>query len=359
MNNSVKKVPLIAAVILAATFALGTAGSSTNPLVSLMWLGGEYRTSLVSELDASVKASFDRTYNAIVAKIDGGTPLTAPSGYTTSPKNGTVTVSAGQTLLLAAGTGFSTKSGTATATISEGVAINLTEGTSFAGAFIPSTGVRYLLPDGSAASMTVTGSATLFIDGYYKLDGTAKTTHDKFTDVKLTDWFYDAVEYAYANGLFSGTSDTQFSPNASMTRGMFVTVLYRMSGSPNADAANVNYSDITDRSAYYATPVSWAASNGIVTGYEDGTFAPNAQVTREQMAAIMYRYASWRSENVAADATKASAFPDYSSVSSYAKDALNWACDAGIISGSDGRLLPQGTATRAQVAQIVLNFMSR
>ena len=113
-----------------------------------------------------------------------------------------------------------------------------------------------------------------------------------FTDVREADWFYDDVVYAYENGLFSGTSDTTFSPNASMTRAMLVTVLYRLEGQPTVSGRS-GFSDVKLNS-YYEDAVTWAADNGIVNGTGATTFSPNANVTREQMAAILYRYAQYK-----------------------------------------------------------------
>ena len=178
-----------------------------------------------------------------------------------------------------------------------------------------------------------------------------------FKDVAENDWFYDGVKFVHQNGLFNGTSADTFSPNAPMTRGMLVTVLWRLDGK-TAPAAAASFADV-DAKAYYADAVAWAAENGVVNGVDATHFAPENEVTREQIAAILYRYA----EKKGADTTKRAAlstFPDANKVSSYAKDAMAWAVEANLITGikaaNETTLSPQTPAPRAQVAAILSRY---
>lgn len=175
-----------------------------------------------------------------------------------------------------------------------------------------------------------------------------------FTDVHETDWFYNDVLFVYEEGLFAGTSDTTFSPNAAMTRAMLVTVLYRLEGEP-AVSGRSGFSDVTFNS-YYEDAVTWAADNGIVNGTSITTFSPNANVTREQMAAILYRYAQHKKYNTAAS-SGLNGFTDHASVSGYAAASLEWAVAEKLVNGSAGKLMPTGNATRAQVAAILHRFV--
>ena len=174
-----------------------------------------------------------------------------------------------------------------------------------------------------------------------------------FTDVHETDWFYNDVLFVYEEGLFAGTSDTTFSPNAAMTRAMLVTVLYRLEGEP-AVSGRSGFSDVTFNS-YYEDAVTWAANNGIVNGTSTSTFSPNANVTREQMAAILYRYTQYKQYNTAANSSLNS-FSDHASVSGYAVMPLQWAVAEKLVNGSNGKLMPTGNASRAQVAAILHRF---
>lgn len=175
-----------------------------------------------------------------------------------------------------------------------------------------------------------------------------------FTDVRETDWFYDDVVFAYENGLFSGTTATTFSPYAPMTRAMLVTVLYRLEGEP-AVTGRSGFSDVTIGS-YYEAAVTWAADNGIVNGTSATTFSPSENVTREQMAAILCRYAQYKQYGTSASASL-SAFSDAAAVSTYAKAPLSWAVAEKLVNGTDGKLLPRASATRAQVAAILHRFV--
>ncbi len=169
-----------------------------------------------------------------------------------------------------------------------------------------------------------------------------------FADVAAGNWYRSAVEYVYAHAIMSGTAAAAFSPNQATTRGMIVTMLHRLEGSPAAPSAA--FYDVS-ASAYYAAPVAWASANGIVTGVGNGFFSPDTAITREQLAAILYRYAQYKGLDVAARADLGT-FPDAASVALYAADPMSWAVGVGLIAGSDGRLDPMGNATRAQVAVI-------
>lgn len=175
-----------------------------------------------------------------------------------------------------------------------------------------------------------------------------------FTDVSESDWFYDDVAFVYENGLFAGTSNSTFSPNAAMTRAMLVTVLYRLEGKPSVSGRS-GFPDVTLNS-YYEDAVTWAANNGIVNGTSDTTFSPNANVTREQMAAILYRYAQYKKYNTAAS-SGLNGFTDHASVSGYAAASLEWAVAEKLVNGSAGKLMPTGNATRAPVAAILHRFV--
>lgn len=174
----------------------------------------------------------------------------------------------------------------------------------------------------------------------------------KFTDVDRTQWYHHAIDYVVTKALFSGTSDTTFEPETAMSRGMVVTVLYSLAGSP-AVTGDSGFTDLTED--WYKNAVTWASSNKIVSGYGGGLFGPNDPITREQMAVILYSYAQFKGCDVSASAELTS-FSDASDVSEYAVTAMQWAVGAKLIEGSDGKLLPQGEALRAQVAAMLMSF---
>lgn len=181
----------------------------------------------------------------------------------------------------------------------------------------------------------------------------AATDHP-FTDVPQSHWANESVAYVYENGLMSGVDGNTFNPNGITTRGMIVTVLYRLAGEPNS-SSTTRFADVAAGS-WYAPAVAWAASHDIVNGTSPTTFSPNAPITREQMAVILYRYADYRGYDRSPWASL-SVYYDADQVSSYARKAMEWACGAGLLKGITQTVLsPQGTATRAQVAEIFSRF---
>lgn len=177
-----------------------------------------------------------------------------------------------------------------------------------------------------------------------------------FTDVSRGQWFYDAVSFVYWRDLMDGVTSTQFAPDATTTRAMVVQILYRMAGSPTVRGSSPFY-DVSN-GAWYADAVIWAEANDIVNGMTTTTFAPNTAVTREQLATMLYRYAQYRHYNTSAGAnTNILSYYDANRISEYAFSALQWACGEGIMDGTGtGYLSPQGQATRAQLAAMLMRF---
>ena len=183
-------------------------------------------------------------------------------------------------------------------------------------------------------------------------DGGKDCPSAPFTDVDTAKWYHLSVDYVLTHKMMNGVSSRTFAPNANLTRGMLVQILYNLEGKPKGTAAN--FSDV-QADAWYAEAVGWAASNKVVTGYADGTFRPNAAVTREQAAAILYRYAKSKGIDVSVgENTNILSYVDVQQASEYAIPALQWAVGAGVLNGKNGsRLAPTGTATRAEIAAIM------
>ena len=200
-------------------------------------------------------------------------------------------------------------------------------------------------------TFTMPASAVKVGVSYVKATETPSKT--KFNDVSANDWFASAVDYVTGKGMMNGTADNTFSPKANTTRGMVVTVLYRLENQPSTSAAS--FTDVAS-GAYYANAVAWANANGIVSGYGSGKFGPNDKVTREQLAAILYRYAQYKKYDVSG-AKSLDGYTDAQSVSSYAVPALQWANAVGVVTGKSGNKLdPKGNATRAEVAAMLMRF---
>lgn len=177
-----------------------------------------------------------------------------------------------------------------------------------------------------------------------------------FLDVKDTDWFYEGIKYVYEKGIMKGTSETTFGANDTTTRGMIVTILYRLENEPQTNGGK--FTDVED-GAYYTNAINWAAANGIVNGYTETTFQPNDMITREQLAAILFRYAAYKGYNIT---TKLDLehYPDIANISDYAKETMEWAVGTKLLNGTDSAqgtvLEPQAKATRGQVAVIFMRL---
>lgn len=188
-----------------------------------------------------------------------------------------------------------------------------------------------------------------------KDDESTETTELNFTDVKESDWFFKGVEYVVDKGIMSGVSENEFAPSGKLTRAMLVQMLYNMESRPACDAENA-FMDVPV-GQWYTDAVIWANDAKIVSGMGEDLFAPNMEITREQMVAMLYNYAKYKGYDVTASADL-SAFADTASVSTWAQPAMQWAVAEGYISGmGDSQLAPQGTATRAEIASVIMRFM--
>lgn len=178
-----------------------------------------------------------------------------------------------------------------------------------------------------------------------------------FADVPSGSWYYDDVAYVYDTGLMTGLTVTAFGPKLSTTRGMIVTILWRMENEPAAKHG-CPFADVR-RGSYYEQAIAWASENGIVTGFDASTFAPDRTITREQLAAILFRFAAYRGMDAVTLRENLSSFQDQAAISAYAVSALNWAVGEGLMQGTGDKLEPTGSATRAQVAAMLRRFIQR
>ena len=191
----------------------------------------------------------------------------------------------------------------------------------------------------------------------WRVDENPGTGANPFTDVSEKDWFYGDVMFVYENGLMLGTSKTLFSPHGTATRGMMATILWRMEGSPAPKGKN-SFTDVED-GKWYADAITWTAENGIFAGYGKDKFGPDDPITREQLAAIFYRYADYKGYDLAVKGNL-DKFKDADKITDYAKTAMQWAVGSGLMKGKSGNLLdPQGTATRAEIAAMLHRFIEK
>ena len=293
--------------------------------------------SKTHEAGAKVIISKDTTFTAVWTYIPPANPnyQIAIGDFA----NGTVTANpsaakAGATVTLTATPDEGYALGTLTVTDRFGDAVKVTEQANGTYTFV--------MPDGQ-----VTVDATF-------VETEEPAPAEPFTDVDENDWFYDAVVYAYENGLMNGVENNQFAPNTATNRAMLATILYRLAGEPDV-SGDMPFTDVA-AGQWYTDAVLWAAQNGIVNGLGENTFAPMNTLTREQLVTMLYRYAEAEGYDVSS-AADLSGYPDAGKVQTYAQEAMSWAVAEGIVAGmDDGTLNPAGNATRAQIATILMRF---
>ena len=357
-NDAVLKRTIAAAIVLImlvcmVTVSASDAGTSTDPLITRSYLERTYAETLKNEfsvkLGGALTAAMIRLDEIHLNQI----------GWSFAPGFIPVEIAEGLSLSLTTGSSFILISGTATINVIRGEVIDVSSGNAVATGTRLEQYKRYFCTEDTRARITANAATLGQVDGQYLLSSeTPVAPLHPFIDIFETDWYYNAVLFVYTEGLYQGTSANTFSPKLPMTRGMFVTLLHKVDGLPETGSGGM-FSDVTDASEYYYNAVTWANASGIVTGYPDGTFKPGDSITREQMAVTMYRYAGYKGHDMAVTGNEYDAFPDRVEVSDYAVDALRWAASKRVINGSDGMILPHNTATRAEVAQIVMNYIER
>lgn len=348
---------LTAVLLLGLCVAVAAGGSVGDPLVSKSYLENTYLSDLAEALQKRASDGTRSAYETAASKLDelGEADVKAAeelqtqgSAYLRSE------LKAGDSLKLNTGGSVLLYSGRST--LDAGALADVTAGTTLQPGSALTPSHRYIVTSDTAAILRQTQAGALGYLGVGALStGGGKTF--PFTDVGEGDWYYAAVSFVYDRGYFSGTEESVFSPNASMTRSMVATVLHRVAGSETAREAP-RFIDVPD-GQWYSQGIAWASQNGIVNGMGGDRYEPDAPVTREQLVTMLYRYQKDYRQEDASAAGDLGAFPDGGAVSVWAKDAMTWAVGAGLLSGRDtGHLDPTGTATRAEVAAILQRFVT-
>ncbi len=217
----------------------------------------------------------------------------------------------------------------------------------------------YIFSIGYMSTNLIDSSAEKSVFNSIKIKDTAVKSHQTpFVDVAPSEWYHNAVKYVFDNNIIKGYDNLNFAPDDNLTRGMLATILYRMEGEP-AISGKPKFPDVQDSKQFYYKAVKWATDKGVVAGYNTGKFGPNDNITREQLAVILNRYAKYKGKNVSAtnDLKK---FSDVSKISDYAVSSMKWAVGAGVITGNDnGTLNPKGNATRAEVSAMMEKYCKK
>lgn len=354
---------LIAAALLTALFAtaLGAAlaapGTDSDPFVTLSYLTGTYYAEAEQAIRTRVQTATAQTEKDALDRLD-----TLAGGYLAQAGGGDgpaafvrLALSRGDRLELVTGTGLLYEAGQVNLSFAGGLLVDVTDGSTVAAGGTLAAGHRYVAAEDTACSLIVhSDAAYLSVQGDYDLERTGET-YTPFTDLTFSDWYYSNACFAYDTGLFQGLTATTFSPNTNMNRAMLATVLRRLAGAEGT-VPSVGFTDVP-AGAWYADAVNWAASVGAVNGMGDGTFVPAANVTREQMVTMLYRYARDYLGMETPATGDLSGFPDRADISAWAGDAVSWAVGHGILNGRTGGALdPAGSATRAEVAALLQRF---
>ena len=354
--------PLGTALVLVLLAAGAYAASAGDSLISLSYLR---QTFFPKAVQAGEEASHKLLQDTYEKAMDQLTAAHA-AGSGSAPSDGSYSAvldprlwADGAVLTLPTGSGFLLLEGSARLNVT-GAVVDVTDGTQAASGTALVPGHRYLVGEDTAASVTVlSGEASMGVQGSYAA-APGKAKHTPFFDTAQGDWFYDPVNFVYEQGLFSGVDGHHFSPGTAMNRAMLLAVLHRLAGSP-AQNGGASFTDVPE-GEWYSQAIRWGAAQGITSGTGNGTFSPLLQVTREQAVTMLYNCARYLGADVEGGADL-SGYGDLNQVSQWARPALAWAVDRGIISGAANggvrTLDPQRGASRAEMAVMLRSFWEK
>ena len=337
-------------------FASATPGGADDPLVSRQYADGVFVTDSVGKIEIAADDRFADVYISGLAKV---------TGYNYSEEYIKVSVGKEKALFVSTGGSAVLLSGNAGINADGGTVLDITNGVEVPDGTDMTRGHRYFSAEKTVARYEPESGADIFVKGWYVVKN-AETpddpvlrefTPDTFKDVPADSWYYDAVSFGYSRYMYNGVGGDMFGADDSITRADFLTIMYRMNGSPEVTEKSP-FSDVKKESEYYYKAVVWGYTNGIVSGCGDGSFAPLEPINREQMMKMMYGYAILTGDNGSVRSPeRISSFTDSAEISAWAYDCVKWAVGNEIINGNDeGKIMPVSTATRSEAAQIIYNF---
>lgn len=344
----------VGVLLTGAAFALGQGDS----LISLSYLNRTYIPTVVAQGADMQDQKMIQAYDAAIQKLEqAGGQSAGGQGGLYSENFGSKSYDRGDRITLSTGSGFLMISGRASISHS-GAVVDVTQGQTVSSGAELTAGHRYLVGEDTSATITIlSGLAKAGIQGNYTWEQSGVKAAP-FTDVASSDWYSAAVDYAYFGGLFSGMGEDLFAPLSNMDRAMMMTVLYHLAGSPEEErlAATATFQDVPAEQ-WYATFVSWAAQQGVSAGTGDGKFSPNQQVTRQQVVVLLYNFATNYMGITLSERSDITGCTDYNQVAAWSQDAMSWAVGGGVMSiSSGGELEPERSASRAEVASMLMNF---
>lgn len=341
-----------------AALALGQGDS----LISLSYLNKTFIPTIVAQGADAENEMLDQVYDAALDELEKleDRPGEEEEDGLYSADFGAKAFQRGDHIELETGSGFFLLSGQAVVSHG-GAVIDVTQGGTVESGSTLTAGHRYLVGEDTQALVVVkSGLARGGIEGKYDWTRNEEKAAP-FTDVTIDDWYCAAVDHAYFNGLFAGMGEDQFAPKSSMDRSMMMTVLYHLAGSPEEElqAATATFTDVP-ADKWYCTFVSWAAEQGVSAGTGEGKFSPSQPVTREQVVVLLYNFATNYMGMELSERTDLSECADYGQIAFWSLDAMSWAAASGVTSlDAQGQLEPGRSATRAEVASMLMNFSQR
>ena len=347
-------------LLMLSTMSLASAagaGTQDDPFITRSY-AQQWAQDIIARGMESVEDTFDALLRTLAPSQNGQVDI--PEGYLIAQGYESLRLPEGGTVSLASGSSIIVLEGTIKVSGLEGSLIDISTAQELSQGDVLNRNVRYFCAEDTSATFSASSAAQVAVEGYY-LPGQEEPEEDPETpsdspyrDVDQEDWFYEAVMYAYEHDIMSGMGDGLFSPKVKLSRAMIAQVLYNMEGAPSASGGET-FQDVGQGDWFYDA-VAWASANGIMGGYGDGTFGPEADLKREEMAITLYRYAQFKGRDTSA-VGDLSLFPDGDSVSSWAREGMSWITGAGLLLGDENnRLQPAGTATRAEAAQLLMRF---
>lgn len=361
MKKKLAAALLVSGLFLGGIAAFAVAGSLQDPLVSLAHLKGDFQASLLAEVGQKAETAVGQSYQTALTRLEEETTRIR-AGLTTKTSDGVeayyqsftpMTLHYGDVLTLSPGAGALLLEGNVAALAQGGELIDVTTGSAATSVQLIEKH-RYLAGEGAQVRLRVQSESALLSPVAQVEKTTAGETSLPFTDITRDAWYYSAVSFAVEEKLLNGLSETRFAPDETVTRAMLATILHRLAKEPTGQGSA--FSDVpTD--AWFYKGVSWAAQTGIVKGMGEGIFQPNAALSREQLALMLYRYATQYEKLATETKGDISTFVDQAAVSDWARDGLAWALAAGIVKGdTTGHLNPKTSASRAEAATMLQRF---
>ena len=356
---------IVALAILEGGTAFAAGGSANDPLLSQEYINGTYKNSLMNQIAAQVETVFSGIYQKadqrLAAEAETYRKLlsgnSSSSGWSYHHQLTSEKYSLRDKIILQSGASFLLMEGAASAIGEGGELIDATTGTS-ANAMDLSFGHRYLAGENATVTVTVQSDAAFLSSaGYYKVQKSGVVAMP-FVDVPQNQWYYDSVRFVYEQKYFNGVSADHFDPGSPLSRAMLATLLHRVAGEPAPQEEGASFTDVLSN-LWYSRGIQWASSVGIVNGMGDGTFRPDSNITREDLATMLYRYTQEYLKTELGEAGELSQFKDHNQISSWATEALAWAVGIGIMKGdTDGTLRPGASASRAEAAAMIQRFIN-